>query len=74
MSKITAHGFAQMLVAAGVITPDEAGQTRRIVIDCSDGHGVMVYTERYADAEALARLAPMLRDVIPAELVATEGT
>ena len=65
MSKTTAHGFGQILVQAGVLTQDEAGMTRRIVIDCTDGHGVMVYVERYADSESLVRLAPMLRDIIP---------
>jgi hypothetical protein len=61
MAKTTAFRFGAMLVEAGVITREELNNTRRIVIDATADHGVMVYVEKYGDTEALANLAPMLK-------------
>lgn len=64
--KLTAFEFGRMLVESGVITKEELNQTERIVIDADGTTGlVSVYVKKYGDRDALARLAPMLKDVIP---------
>lgn len=66
MSVMTSFGFAKCLVEAGVLTQEEANRSSRIVIDCTHGKAVQVYVQRYGEADALAKLAPMLAGMIPA--------
>lgn len=64
MGVMTPWGFAKCLIEAGILTQDEVNRTSRIVIDCSMDAPVTVYIQRYGDADALAKLAPMLEGLI----------
>jgi hypothetical protein len=65
MAKTTSWKFAKALVEAGVITEERLNNTHRIVIDLQSDGGLFIYTQEYGDGEALAKLAPMLKGMIP---------
>jgi len=65
MSITTSKPFIDALVEAGVITRDRLNRTARIVIDMNNKGELFVYTQEYGDGEALAKLAPMLKGMIP---------
>ena len=60
MRPVLSHWFGQQLVEAGVIRAEELNSISRIVIDCTVGEAVQVYVQRFGDADALAKLAPIL--------------
>jgi hypothetical protein len=63
---MTPRAFAKCLVDAGLLTQEEANRTSRVVIDCSMDAPVTIYVQRYGDADALAKLAPMLNGMVRA--------
>ena len=65
MTAMSALAFGKALVSAGLMTEDELCQTRRVVIDCTEGHAVMFYTEKFGDTDGLTALVPMLKGLIP---------
>ena len=67
MSKIDSSVFGNALVKAGIFTKEELNDIHRVVIDVKSGHAVMVYVEKYGDVEALAGLAPLIKDMISHE-------
>jgi hypothetical protein len=64
MSAMTPWQFGRALVAAGVLTQDDVNHASRIVIDCTMDAPVQVYVQRYGNASALERLAPMLSGML----------
>lgn len=65
MAKIISRGFAQMLIDAGIITAERMMNVKRIVIDIDADSVPMLYFQEYGDSEALEKLAPMLKGMIP---------
>lgn len=65
MAKSTSFGFAKMLVEAGVITEERMNKTARLVIDLQPNGELMIYVQEFGDTEALKKLAPMLKGMIP---------
>ena len=65
MAKTDSSVFGNALVEAGVFTKEELNTIHRVVIDAKSGHPIMVYVEKYGDDEALAGLAPLIKDMIP---------
>lgn len=65
MPKVTSFAFAKALVEAGVITEERLNKTTRIVIDMNNNGELTIYTQEFGDGEALAKLAPMLKGMIP---------
>jgi hypothetical protein len=63
---MTPWAFAKCLVDAGLLAQEEVNRTSRIVIDCSMDAPVTIYIQRYGDADALAKLAPMLNGMVRA--------
>lgn len=65
-STLPIREFGRMLVEAGVITEERLNNITRIVIDCDAMIGtVTVYTQEIPNGEAMAKLAPMLKGMIP---------
>lgn len=67
MAAMTPWGFCKALTEAGVLTEAEAASASRIVIDCKHDEAVQVYVQRFGDAEALTKLAPMLKGMFDSE-------
>lgn len=53
MAKMTTHGVAAAMVAAGIFTQEEINNTRRIVIDLNVNSVPMMYIERFVDDKVL---------------------
>ncbi len=65
MTKTTAWAFGKMLVEAGVISRERLNNTCRIVIDANSDGELFIYIQEFGNREALEKLAPMLKGMIP---------
>jgi len=63
MSNELVNNIASRLTEAGILAPEQANNTRRIVIDLRVGHVPVMYTEMYGDGDVLSKLPETLEGI-----------